>query len=141
VGVDGAFQGSIPTNTGGTDTAAAAIGVQTGKTFSAFLLGRDPRFDDVRAGWLLNLAMIEAAIDEGAEEFDFLRGDEEYKARLGAVPVPQCRMIVTTRGMLNRVRVLAVVSRKAARRTRDGWRRWTLNSAMLRQVWRFVVVE
>jgi cell division protein FtsI/penicillin-binding protein 2 len=26
VGVDGAFQGSVPTNTGGTDTAAAAIG-------------------------------------------------------------------------------------------------------------------
>lgn len=123
------------------EPAAAAIGVRTGTTFSAFLLGRDPKFDDVRAGWLLNLAMIEAAIAEGVEQLDFLRGDEEYKARLGAVAVPQCRGMVVAPGVFNGVRILVAAGRHAARRTRDGWRRRSIDSPVLRAACRFAVAS
>jgi CelD/BcsL family acetyltransferase involved in cellulose biosynthesis len=50
--------------------------------------GLNPDFDALRPGWLIKGAAIRAAIEQGAAELDFLRGDEPYKASWGARPQP-----------------------------------------------------
>ena len=51
--------------------------------------GLDPAaFAALSPGVVLTAAAIERAIDLGRAEFDFLRGDEEYKYRFGAVDRP-----------------------------------------------------
>ncbi|MEA3501364.1 MAG: GNAT family N-acetyltransferase [Actinomycetota bacterium] len=43
---------------------------------------------DASPGIVLIASMIERAVDEGLQRFDFLKGDESYKYRLGAVDRP-----------------------------------------------------
>ena len=43
---------------------------------------------DASPGIVLLMSMIERAIDDGLRRFDFLKGDERYKYRLGAVDRP-----------------------------------------------------
>jgi len=47
--------------------------------------GFDPRHASLSPGWVLMGRLIQWAIDNGRHEVDFLRGDEEYKYRLGGV--------------------------------------------------------
>ncbi|NNF65538.1 MAG: GNAT family N-acetyltransferase [Acidimicrobiia bacterium] len=44
----------------------------------------DPEYQDVSPGVVMLASLIERAIDLGHERFDFLKGDETYKFRLGA---------------------------------------------------------
>jgi CelD/BcsL family acetyltransferase involved in cellulose biosynthesis len=46
----------------------------------------DPEVQAASPGLVLLVGMIEHAIGEGWGVFDFLKGDEVYKSRLGAVP-------------------------------------------------------
>lgn len=46
----------------------------------------DPALQSVSPGLVLLLSMIEHSINRGWGRFDFLKGDEPYKARLGARP-------------------------------------------------------
>ena len=48
----------------------------------------DPGLAAASPGWVLLGSMIEQAIAEGRPRFDFLKGDEEYKFRLGAEARP-----------------------------------------------------
>jgi CelD/BcsL family acetyltransferase involved in cellulose biosynthesis len=50
-----------------------------------YLNGFDPAFARYSLGSLLMLDAIRQAIGEGCLEVDFLRGDEPYKAQLGAL--------------------------------------------------------
>jgi CelD/BcsL family acetyltransferase involved in cellulose biosynthesis len=55
--------------------------------------GYDPaRFAHLSPGIVLNAHMIEHAIQLGRSRLDFLRGDEEYKFRFGALPEPVHRL-------------------------------------------------
>lgn len=55
--------------------------------------GLDPSaFAALSPGVVLTATAIEQAIELGASEFDFLRGDEEYKYRFGAVDRPIFRL-------------------------------------------------
>ncbi len=55
--------------------------------------GYDPaRFAALSPGIVLNARMIEHAIQLGRTRLDFLRGDEEYKFRFGALPEPVHRL-------------------------------------------------
>lgn len=47
--------------------------------------GLDPRFRDYSPGWVLLGELLKWANEQGREAFDFMRGDEEYKYRFGAV--------------------------------------------------------
>jgi CelD/BcsL family acetyltransferase involved in cellulose biosynthesis len=47
--------------------------------------GMDRRFLDLSAGWVLLGYLLQWANEHGRTEFDFLRGDEEYKYRFGGV--------------------------------------------------------
>jgi CelD/BcsL family acetyltransferase involved in cellulose biosynthesis len=40
---------------------------------------------DISPGWVLLARQIEWACEHGRSEFDFMRGDEAYKYRFGAV--------------------------------------------------------
>jgi hypothetical protein len=53
--------------------------------------GLDPSYSSVEPGYQTNLAAIEYAIGEGFRYFDFLRGDEPYKARWSTTREPIVR--------------------------------------------------
>jgi CelD/BcsL family acetyltransferase involved in cellulose biosynthesis len=50
--------------------------------------GMDPAASEHQPGKLINVAILRQAIAGGYRAFDFLRGDEPYKARFGASPRP-----------------------------------------------------
>jgi CelD/BcsL family acetyltransferase involved in cellulose biosynthesis len=56
-------------------------GFSIGKTFSFYQCGRDPRWSRFGVGHVLNGLCIEDSIKSGYQEFDFLRGGENYKGR------------------------------------------------------------
>ncbi|MCA9865347.1 MAG: GNAT family N-acetyltransferase [Anaerolineales bacterium] len=61
--------------------------------------GLDPTaFTALSPGVVLTAAAIEKAIELGRETFDFLRGDEEYKYRFGAVDTKVYRVLIERAG-------------------------------------------
>lgn len=62
-----------------------------------YLSGFDPEWASFSPGTVLIGAAIAAAAHEGRAEFDFLRGQEEYKCRWGAKERPTLRRILTRR--------------------------------------------
>ncbi len=46
----------------------------------------DPRFNALSPGWVLLGHLVRWAIEQGRTALDFMRGDEDYKFRFGAVP-------------------------------------------------------
>jgi hypothetical protein len=50
--------------------------------------GVDPDAMEHEPGNLINLKILRQAIEHGIRAYDFLRGDEQYKARFGAEPRP-----------------------------------------------------
>lgn len=70
----------------GSEIAAVYYGLQSRERAYAYLSGFDNTFDYESPGSLLIGHAIAAAISEGSQEFDFLRGGEAYKAEWGAVP-------------------------------------------------------
>ena len=53
--------------------------------------GLDPEYSSLEPGYQTNYAAIEFAIDSGFKYFDFLRGDEPYKARWSTTREPLLR--------------------------------------------------
>jgi len=78
-----------------------------------YLSGFDPEFGRYSPGVLLLNHAIGDALEEGAREFDFMRGAESYKARWNAVSRENGRIIFGRRGFASRA---AVASRRAERR-------------------------
>jgi CelD/BcsL family acetyltransferase involved in cellulose biosynthesis len=70
------------------DGAATAclFGWTDGSDYYLYNSSFDPGVQAASPGQVLLAGMIEHAIAEGWGVFDFLKGDESYKARLGAVP-------------------------------------------------------
>jgi hypothetical protein len=60
----------------------------------AYQSGVDPDASEHEPGKLMNLATLRDTIARGYRVFDFLRGDEPYKARFGAKPRPTVRLRV-----------------------------------------------
>ncbi|MEW6567750.1 MAG: GNAT family N-acetyltransferase [Chloroflexota bacterium] len=59
--------------------------------------GLNPEYQWLSPGWVLLAHLIEWAIEHGRQEFDFLRGNEDYKYRLGGVAHWVCRLTITRR--------------------------------------------
>jgi len=66
--------------------AAAEYSFASGDAWLAYQGGVDPDMLDDEPGRLSTIAMLRAAMAEGATTFDFLRGDEPYKAHWRAQP-------------------------------------------------------
>lgn len=64
-----------------------------GKRYSFYQGGRDPNYAGHRVGLVLMHKVIQEAINEGAEVFDFLRGDEDYKYRWATTEVRNVRLV------------------------------------------------
>jgi CelD/BcsL family acetyltransferase involved in cellulose biosynthesis len=73
-------------------TAAAEFQLAGGGVLYAYQAGAAPEAMKLQPGKLLNLAILRRAIGEGYRAFDFLRGDEPYKARFGAKPRPSLEL-------------------------------------------------
>ncbi len=104
---------------------AVEYGFVGGDTIYYYQGGFDPTAADEQPGWLCFSASLRLAIDEGYRAYDFLRGDESYKASWRGVAsdaaisrfrtrifrtVAACSLVVDTR------RQTAARSCKAARR-------------------------
>jgi CelD/BcsL family acetyltransferase involved in cellulose biosynthesis len=76
---------------GGAATACL-FGWTDGSDYYLYNSSFDPAVQAASPGQVLLIGMIEHAITEGWGVFDFLKGDENYKARLGAIPRPLFRV-------------------------------------------------
>lgn len=67
------------------------------ETVYVYQTGIDPEAMDNSPGWLSAIASIRSALDGGFASFDFLRGDEPYKATLRGEPVAMQTVQITAR--------------------------------------------
>jgi hypothetical protein len=76
--------------------AAAAFGFEDEDTYYLYNSAYEPDLADASPGIVLVASAIADAIDRGKTRFDFLKGDEVYKFRLGAEERPLFRLRGTT---------------------------------------------
>jgi CelD/BcsL family acetyltransferase involved in cellulose biosynthesis len=69
----------------GNANAAAALNFDYKNKLWGYNSGVSPDFMELSPGWVLLAHQIQWASERGRSEFDFMRGDEEYKYRFGAV--------------------------------------------------------
>jgi CelD/BcsL family acetyltransferase involved in cellulose biosynthesis len=78
------------------DGAPAAVVMCFDYQFTMYLYnnGYDQRFSSLSVGLLSKVLNIKASIELGKKKYDFLKGDEDYKGRLGGqtVPLYRCRV-------------------------------------------------
>ncbi|MGA2797868.1 MAG: GNAT family N-acetyltransferase [Thermoguttaceae bacterium] len=72
--------------------AALEYHLAGGGVLYAYQAGVEPEAMEFQPGKLLNLATIRRAIEQGYRVFDFLRGDEPYKAHFRAAPRPSLEL-------------------------------------------------
>ncbi len=65
--------------------AAAYLNFDYGNRLWVYNSAIDPRFNALSPGWVLLGYLLQWAIEHKRQAFDFLRGDEDYKFRFGAV--------------------------------------------------------
>jgi len=65
--------------------AATALNFDYNNKLWGYNAGVDRAFMDLSPGWVLLSYIIQWCCENGRAEFDFMRGDEEYKYRFGAV--------------------------------------------------------
>jgi CelD/BcsL family acetyltransferase involved in cellulose biosynthesis len=83
---------------------AAEYSLVGGDTVYYYQGGFEPELADERPGWLSFAVSLKLAIEEGYRNFDFLRGDESYKASWRATARPLVRVRVVGRQRAARVR-------------------------------------
>lgn len=74
-------------------TVAMTLSFEHAGTTFLYNSGYDPEFSRLAVGLVSKASAIRESIERGGKRFDFLRGDEEYKRRLGGVD----REVVTMR--------------------------------------------
>ncbi|MBI5157060.1 MAG: GNAT family N-acetyltransferase [Acidimicrobiia bacterium] len=70
------------------NAVGAAFGFEDADTYYLYNSAFDQTRSALSPGIVLVTSLIEAAIVSGRRRFDFLKGSEEYKGRLGALPRP-----------------------------------------------------
>jgi hypothetical protein len=74
---------------------AAAFGFEDADCYYFYNSAYRPDSSDLSPGIILVLALVRQAIRSGKQVFDFLKGDEMYKFRLGAKPRPLYEITAT----------------------------------------------
>jgi CelD/BcsL family acetyltransferase involved in cellulose biosynthesis len=90
--------------------AAAEYHLAGPETTYAYQSGVDPTRLDEEPGRLSNMLTIQRAIAEGHRKFDFLRGDEPYKAHWRATPRPTYDYRIVPNRRLARLRGRAIAA-------------------------------
>jgi CelD/BcsL family acetyltransferase involved in cellulose biosynthesis len=83
---------------------AAEYGLAGTRTVYSYQGGFDPAASDEAPGHLATLATIKLAIEQGFTAFDFLRGDEPYKAHWRAIARPSVRLRIVAAHASARIR-------------------------------------
>lgn len=78
--------------------SAVVFGYSDASGYYLYNSAYDPVFADASPGVVLLGAMIERAIDEEMPRFDFLKGDEDYKFRMGSEQRPLVEVVGTPEG-------------------------------------------
>jgi CelD/BcsL family acetyltransferase involved in cellulose biosynthesis len=89
--------------TDGDATIAVSYDFHVGSTVQAYLSSFDERWADASPGVLLRSYVIEHSISEGANRFDFLEGEEDYKAAWCPSRRQNLRLSVFNRTLAGRV--------------------------------------
>jgi CelD/BcsL family acetyltransferase involved in cellulose biosynthesis len=79
----------------GAEKAAAYLNFDYANRIWVYNSGIDPKFRELSPGWVLAGYLIQWAIENGRAVFDFMRGDEIYKYRLGGVNRHVLRVQIT----------------------------------------------
>jgi CelD/BcsL family acetyltransferase involved in cellulose biosynthesis len=87
--------------------AAGAICFRDRDAMDMYLTGMAPEFAESKPGWQVIACCVQRAIALGCDRFDFLRGDEEYKERLGGVPTAQNRWLIPSPRWTSQLRSVA----------------------------------
>lgn len=77
------------------EPAASVLCFDDGLSVYLYNNGYDPRFRHLSVGLLSKVFTIRDSIQRGRRKYDFLKGVEPYKFRLGGKPVPLCRCRVS----------------------------------------------
>jgi CelD/BcsL family acetyltransferase involved in cellulose biosynthesis len=75
--------------------AAGYLNFDYGNRIWVYNSGLDFSFKDLSPGWVLLGYLLQWANEQGRSEFDFMRGDEDYKVKFGAVKRDVIRVRVT----------------------------------------------
>jgi CelD/BcsL family acetyltransferase involved in cellulose biosynthesis len=82
-------------------SVASLLGFKYGSKFYAYITGFDPEYSAYGVGNLIFFYAIARCIQEGLTEFDFLRGEEEYKYRWKAVTRTNFKATIYKRGFVS----------------------------------------
>jgi CelD/BcsL family acetyltransferase involved in cellulose biosynthesis len=104
---------------------AAEYGFVGGGTIYYYLGGFEPELADENPGWLALGASLKLAIEQGYRVYDFLRGDESYKASWRAVARPLVHVRIVGNQTSARVRYATWRACKGIK----GWARQFLSRA------------
>ncbi|HZZ26585.1 MAG TPA: GNAT family N-acetyltransferase [Pirellulales bacterium] len=107
---------------------AAEYRLHGDKVMYAYQSGMDPDRLQIRPGELANMASIRNAIELGQNAYDFLRGDEEYKARWRAEPHPMLSIRVVPQHVSARLR-------HNAWRAKQNLKQWIKSGLQLTSHW------
>jgi CelD/BcsL family acetyltransferase involved in cellulose biosynthesis len=99
---------------------AAWHGFHVGTIASYYQAGRDPAYERLSVGFVLLAHTIQAAIAEGATEYRFGRGDEEFKFRFTADD-PGLETVALSNGVAGGVALAGGAVARAASRLRRAW--------------------
>jgi CelD/BcsL family acetyltransferase involved in cellulose biosynthesis len=76
--------------------AAGAICFQDSETLYVYLASMSSDFPKEKPGWKLNGYLADYALRQGCKRLDLMRGDEEYKQRMGAIPYKQEKWMIAS---------------------------------------------
>jgi CelD/BcsL family acetyltransferase involved in cellulose biosynthesis len=96
------------------EPVAAWYGWRLGDRYSYYQAGFDPGWSRYSVGFLMLAETVREAIAEGAAEYDFLLGDEAFKARFATGERHGCQVLLAPRVSTAR---LGAVAERAARST------------------------
>ena len=96
--------------------AAAEFHLLGGGVTYAYQAGVDPKRLDEEPGRIINIATLQKAIADGQQGFDFLRGDEPYKAHWRAQPRCSIALRVAPRRVASQIRHGAWLAGRAVKK-------------------------
>ena len=82
------------------EPVAATYNFRYGRRFYFYQSGLDPHYSQYSVGSLLHMHMISHCIASGMEEYDFMKGDEPYKAEWSTLRRTNVRFEATKRKVL-----------------------------------------
>jgi CelD/BcsL family acetyltransferase involved in cellulose biosynthesis len=100
-----------------TRPVAAWLGFHVGSVGSYYQAGRDPTYERLSVGFVLLAHSLRAAMDEGATEYRFGRGAEDFKYRFTRAD-PGLETVTLARGPLGRATLRIGRGARALRRAR-----------------------